>query len=75
MLDQLGQLWRNKTAVVGLIIIIAFVVTAIFAPQLSPHDPVDASLTISSSRRSGMKPAPGNTSWAPTTWAVTSCPG
>lgn len=44
LLEQLSQLWRNKTAVAGLLIIILFVVTAILAPHISPHDPVDASL-------------------------------
>ena len=43
-LDQLHQLWRNKTAVAGMIVITSFVLTAILAPALSPHDPVDASL-------------------------------
>jgi peptide/nickel transport system permease protein/dipeptide transport system permease protein len=44
MLDQMSQLWRNKIAVVGLLIVITFVLAAILAPFLSPHDPVDASL-------------------------------
>ncbi len=44
MLEQLSQLWRNKIAVVGLVIISAFFLTAIFAPQLSPHDPLATSL-------------------------------
>lgn len=42
--DQLEQLFKNKTAVVGMIIVIVFILTALFAPLLSPHDPVDASL-------------------------------
>jgi peptide/nickel transport system permease protein/dipeptide transport system permease protein len=42
--DQLEQLWRNKTAVAGLVIVIAFVLTAIAAPLLSPHDPLATSL-------------------------------
>ncbi len=44
LLDQLSQLWRNKTAVAGLIIVAGFVLMAFFAPLLSPHDPVDISL-------------------------------
>lgn len=44
MLDQLGQLWRNKTSVAGLIVVAGFVLAAIFAPSLSPHDPVEISL-------------------------------
>ena len=43
-LDQLEQLWRNKTAVAGLLVISLFVLTAILAPLLSPHNPVEASL-------------------------------
>ena len=42
--EQLGQLWRNKTAVVGLFIVTAFVIMAILAPLLSPHDPLETSL-------------------------------
>ncbi len=42
--DQLEQLWRNKTAVAGFVIIIIFMATALLAPLLSPHDPVEASL-------------------------------
>ena len=44
LLDQFSQLWRNKTAVAGLIIVAGFVLMAFFAPLLSPHDPVDISL-------------------------------
>jgi ABC-type dipeptide/oligopeptide/nickel transport system permease subunit len=42
--DQLEQLWRNKTAVAGLIIITVFVLCALLAPYISPHNPVEASL-------------------------------
>jgi peptide/nickel transport system permease protein/dipeptide transport system permease protein len=42
--DQISQLWRNKTAILGLIIITVFILSAIFAPYLSPHDPVGTSL-------------------------------
>ena len=44
LLNQLSQLWQNKTAVAGLIIVTCFVLVAIFAPVLSPHDPVEISL-------------------------------
>jgi len=44
MLDQLAQLWRNKTAVAGLFIITAFILCGIFAPYLSPHDPIETAL-------------------------------
>ncbi|MGB5746567.1 MAG: ABC transporter permease [Desulfobacterales bacterium] len=42
--DQISQLWRNKTAVAGLIIIIIFISCGILAPYLSPHDPLETSL-------------------------------
>jgi peptide/nickel transport system permease protein/dipeptide transport system permease protein len=44
LLDQLELLWRNKTAVAGLVIIIVFVLTALFAPFLSPHNPIETAL-------------------------------
>ncbi len=44
MIEQLSQLWRNKTAIAGLIIIIVFILSAIFAPYISPHDPLATSL-------------------------------
>ena len=44
LLDQLSQLWRNKTAVAGLIIVAGFVLMAFFAPALSPHEPNEISL-------------------------------
>jgi len=43
-IDQLSQLWRNKTAVAGLIIITVFIFCGILAPYLSPHDPLAVSL-------------------------------
>ncbi len=42
--DQADQLRKNKTAMAGLIIILVFVVCAILAPVLSPHNPIEASL-------------------------------
>ena len=44
MLEQLSQLWRNKTAIAGLFIIVVFILVAIFAPYITPHDPLDTSL-------------------------------
>lgn len=44
MLEQLSQLWRNKTAIAGLIIIVVFLLVAIFAPYISPHDPLETAL-------------------------------
>jgi ABC-type dipeptide/oligopeptide/nickel transport system permease subunit len=43
-LDQMSQLWRNKTAVAGLILVSLFFIAAIFAPVLSPHNPNETSL-------------------------------
>jgi peptide/nickel transport system permease protein/dipeptide transport system permease protein len=43
-IEQLSQLWRNKTAVAGLIIITVFIFCGILAPYLSPHDPLETSL-------------------------------
>lgn len=44
MLDQLSQLWRNRTAVAGLIIITLFTISGILAPIISPHDPIEVAL-------------------------------
>lgn len=44
LLDQMSQLWRNKTAVAGMILVSLFIITAIFAPLLSPHNPNETSL-------------------------------
>jgi peptide/nickel transport system permease protein/dipeptide transport system permease protein len=44
LVDQLEQLWRNKTAVAGMIVIALFILTALLAPLLTPHDPIDAAL-------------------------------
>ncbi|MCG6909382.1 MAG: ABC transporter permease [Deltaproteobacteria bacterium] len=41
---QMAQLWRNKTAIAGLLIVSVFVAAAVFAPWLSPHNPVETSL-------------------------------
>ncbi len=42
--EQIEQLWRNKTAVAGMIIIVGFIITAILAPLVSPDDPIKTSL-------------------------------
>jgi peptide/nickel transport system permease protein/dipeptide transport system permease protein len=44
LLEQMSQLWRNKTAIIGLVIITFFILTALLAPLLSPHNPVQTSL-------------------------------
>ena len=43
-IDQLSQLWRNKTAVAGLSIITIFILCGVLAQQISPHDPLETSL-------------------------------
>lgn len=42
--DQLEKLFRNKTGVAGLIIITIFVLCALFAPLIAPHDPLENAL-------------------------------
>ncbi len=42
--DQIEKLFKNKTGLAGLIIIILFALTAILAPAISPHDPDENSL-------------------------------
>jgi len=42
--DQLEKLFKNKTGVAGLIIITIFVLCALFAPLISPHNPVENAL-------------------------------
>ncbi|NWG04992.1 MAG: ABC transporter permease [Syntrophaceae bacterium] len=42
--DQIEKLFKNRTAVAGLIIITLFAFTAIFAPLISPHNPDENSL-------------------------------
>ncbi|MEJ2731592.1 MAG: ABC transporter permease [Deltaproteobacteria bacterium] len=43
-LDQVSQLWRNKTAVAGLFIIVVFLISALLAPYISPRNPIETSL-------------------------------
>ena len=42
--DQIEKLFRNKTGVAGLIIITIFILCALLAPVISPHDPIENSL-------------------------------
>jgi len=42
--DALRRLLRNKLAIVGMVILTAFLLSAIFAPWLAPHDPVKQKL-------------------------------
>jgi len=43
-IQNLRQLKKNKAAMIGLIIILFFVFTAIFAPFIAPHDPYEQNL-------------------------------
>jgi peptide/nickel transport system permease protein len=40
------ELWRDKTGFFGILIVIVFVVTAVFAPLIAPHNPSAQSLNI-----------------------------
>ena len=42
--DQLEKLLKNRTGVLGLILITFFVLFALLAPVISPHDPIENSL-------------------------------
>ncbi|MFB3885739.1 MAG: ABC transporter permease [Thermodesulfobacteriota bacterium] len=42
--DQIEKLFKNRTGVAGLTITILFILTAILAPLISPHDPDENSL-------------------------------
>ena len=42
--DQIEKLFKNKTGLAGLIIITLFAAAAVFAPVISPHDPVENAL-------------------------------
>jgi peptide/nickel transport system permease protein/dipeptide transport system permease protein len=42
--EMFTRLRRNKTAVAGMIVVIGFLVMAIFAPVLAPHDPLEQAL-------------------------------
>jgi ABC-type dipeptide/oligopeptide/nickel transport system permease subunit len=46
LLEQISQLWRNKTAVAGLIVIVLFIISAILAPYISPHNPIETSISF-----------------------------
>jgi peptide/nickel transport system permease protein/dipeptide transport system permease protein len=42
--DQIEKLFKNKTGLAGLVIIALFAAAALFAPVISPHDPVENAL-------------------------------
>jgi len=45
-LDAMRRLFRNKLAIVGMIIMGSFVFTAIFAPVIAPYDPIAQDLIM-----------------------------
>lgn len=49
------RLVRNRIAVLGMVIVLGFVILAVFAPYVAPHDPVDQDLTKHFER-----PSPGH---------------
>lgn len=42
--DALRRLFRNKLAIVGMVILLAFILSALLAPQLAPYDPLKQDL-------------------------------
>ena len=47
-LAYLGRLlWRDKSGLIGLLLFLTLVITAIFAPWIAPHDPLDQNLAFS----------------------------
>jgi peptide/nickel transport system permease protein/dipeptide transport system permease protein len=42
--DQIEKLFKNKTGLAGLIIITLFAAAAVFAPLISPHNPIENAL-------------------------------
>ncbi len=44
--EQWQRLIRNRAALVGLVIIVLFVVAAVFAPLLAPSDPVEQNISL-----------------------------
>jgi peptide/nickel transport system permease protein/dipeptide transport system permease protein len=42
--DQIEKLFKNKTGLAGFIIITLFAAAAVFAPVISPHDPIENAL-------------------------------
>ncbi|MCK7511831.1 MAG: hypothetical protein MZV70_52485 [Desulfobacterales bacterium] len=73
MLDQLSQLWRNKTAVAGLFIITAFVLCGDLRPRPQPARP-DRGRPLRPAQAAGLgrRGARRRTCSAPTTSAATS---
>jgi peptide/nickel transport system permease protein len=58
--DAFHRLVRNPGAIVGFIIVIVFVITAIFAPLIATHDPVEQNLLLIAN---GCCPGPSADHW------------
>ncbi|MEA3407172.1 MAG: ABC transporter permease, partial [Chloroflexota bacterium] len=53
LLDAIQRLLRDKLAIMGLVIMALFLLTALFAPLLAPYDPIDQTLRDRRQRPSG----------------------
>jgi len=58
--DAWRRLVRNPGAIVGFVLVALFVLTAIFAPLIAPHDPRDQDLSL---LREGCCPGPSADHW------------
>jgi peptide/nickel transport system permease protein len=59
--DAWSQLRRNPGAIVGAFFVLLFVVCAVFAPWLAPHNPLDQDL--SALGKNGIPPGPSAAHW------------
>jgi len=46
LINFIQELWKHPTAVLGGVIILIYVLAAIFAPQVTPHSPIRGSLMV-----------------------------
>jgi peptide/nickel transport system permease protein len=58
--DAWYRLRRNPGAIIGFILVGAFVICAIFAPWIAPHKPLDQDLTL---LKAGIPPGPSADHW------------
>jgi peptide/nickel transport system permease protein len=59
--DAWSQLRRNPGAIVGAFFVLVFVVCAVFAPWLAPHNPLDQDLSLLG--KNGIPPGPSSAHW------------